>query len=438
MLHRVDEDSAPLDRAPPGIGAPAGSHSPAKCGPSRDSGGLSAPLDLCLSAGACYCFTSLIVALSLYFGVLFMRPPPYRPARQNAMEVLTASDAAHYLRICRDGYSYDPTMRSNVAFFPLYPLVARWLAEPLGMPPLIALMLVSNVCLLAALVALYAYARSRFAGVSPRAAGYAVIAAAVFPTGCFFRLAYSESLFLLLAIISLLAMQRRAPAWVAAGLVGAATAARPVGVALLAPLAIFLWDTRASNAKGLARVVLFTAIGCWGIVGYIIFQWRAFDEPWAFVVVQRHWGMRHAPSLAAKAWALATLEPVAAVYDAGSSVFWDGYDHEASPFFSLQFANPVLFIGALASITIGAARRWLDRYELAAALPLVLIPYVTRGYEMGMGSMGRFMAVVFPIYLVAGRLLARLPQELAGALLCVSACWLATLAALYASGRMVF
>jgi hypothetical protein len=52
--------------------------------------------------------------------------------------------------------------------------------------------------------------------------------------------------------------------------------------------------------------------------------------------------------------------------------------------------------------------------------------------------MGRFTAVVVPMYLVLGRLLARLPAPLAAALLCLSGFFLAAYAALFAAWHRVF
>jgi len=55
-----------------------------------------------------------------------------------------------------------------------------------------------------------------------------------------------------------------------------------------------------------------------------------------------------------------------------------------------------------------------------------------------MGSMGRFVSVAFPLYLVVGRLLAMLPAALGGVLLAMSAVLLAVYAALASAGYAIF
>ena len=86
----------------------------------------------------------------------------------------------------------------------------------------------------------------------------------------------------------------------------------------------------------------------------------------------------------------------------------------------------------------GSSGRWLSLEEVSLGALLLLIPYVTRAYEMQMGSMGRFVAVVFPIYLVLGQLLVRLPGPVRAALLSLSGLFLATYTALYAARYVVF
>jgi hypothetical protein len=54
-----------------------------------------------------------------------------------------------------------------------------------------------------------------------------------------------------------------------------------------------------------------------------------------------------------------------------------------------------------------------------------------------MESQGRFVSIVFPIYLVLGQLLARLPAPVALALVAASALMMAIHAATFASGYVV-
>src|SRR5205807_1571849 len=75
---------------------------------------------------------------------------------------------------------------------------------------------------------------------------YTLLAMGLLPTTFFWRMAYTESMFLCVAIVAMVAMGRRWPLPIVAVLVGLATAVRPVGLALLLPMAWHVWNTSAS------------------------------------------------------------------------------------------------------------------------------------------------------------------------------------------------
>jgi len=78
----------------------------------------------------------------------------------------------------------------------------------------------------------------------------------------------------------------------------------------------------------------------------------------------------------------------------------------------MAFANPIWLAIAVVLVMVGTMKGWLSRSEWIVAALLILIPYVLQGYRMSMHSQARFTSVVFPIYIVLGQLLARLPNWL--------------------------
>src|SRR5207253_3893895 len=102
--------------------------------------------------------------------------------------------------------------------------------------------------------------------------------------------------------------------------------------------------------------------------------------------------------------------------------------------FNLQFANSIYFLGSAGLIGIGCWKRWLTAEEVLVSVPLLLVPYVTRSFEMCMASQGRFAAAVVPIYPVVGQILARLPVALAVTLLAGAAALMTAYAALFGAG----
>jgi len=441
-------------------------------------------LDVWLSAAAYWYLTGLLAALGFSLGFYLLKPAAGAAGfDRDLLQAFTWMDGKWYKQIATEGYRYNPESRSNVAFFPVYPLIARGVIAVSGARAEAALLIVSHLSLLAALALLAFYVRRRHAAAPCELPDYTLLAAALFPTSCFFRFAYSESTFLLLAVLGMYAMLRRWRLGSIAAIVGLATAARPVGVALLAPLAIHIvrCSVPSLSRRGRAaehsqrarlrdiahigaRLAIYLPLACWGLAAFMAYQQYAFGDAFAAFKAHGHWGVRPDGPWSEKAESLATLAAVASVYDDDSPAFWMKADTHGIPWFSLQFANPILFAGAVVLIALGAwvrvddragkrgafgphgesaddrlpGSRCLSPEEWSLAAAMLLIPYVARAYEMGMGSMGRFTCVVFPIYLVLGHLVVRLPGALRAALFALCGFFLASYAALYAAGYDIF
>ena len=361
------------------------------------------------------------------------------------IDSLARWDGQHFASILSEGYTYQPGQGSRVAFFPAYPLIGRWVRRSFHLSDASALGLVSNGCFLAALVAMSGFVRARRALPSNSTArapvesttsvpDYTLLAMALIPITFFFRMAYSESMFLLVAIVSLYTMARRCPLPVIALAIGLVTAVRPVGVALLLPLAWHIGRESKSRGQALRRFVFILPLACWGVLAYMAFQYWKFGQPFAFALTQADWRIRSPGTVGDEILSLLSWQPVWSVYVPNAWGYWRDYGGVQNPLFNLQFANPIYFVGTAALVALGAWKRWLTAEEVLLSAGLLLIPYVTRAYEMCMASQGRFAAVVFPAYIVIGELLARVPMVVAVSLLAASACLMAAYAALFAAG----
>jgi hypothetical protein len=245
-------------------------------------------------------------------------------------------------------------------------------------------------------------------------------------------MAYSDSLFLLLAILTLYGLARQWPILLVAVFVGLATATRAVGVALIPPLLLVGWRRYCCLGRRFAVLTLAALVCLWGLAGYMIFQYTRFGEPLAFAKTQVHWRFREKSSLQEQLLAVETLEPFWSVYDESSPAYWRRHDYELGPAFSLQFANPIYFAGIAVLVSYGAWRRWLSVEEVLFAAGVLLIPYLSRSHEGCMNSHARYAMVAFPAYLVLGRLLGALPPLYTAAFLALSGFMLGTYAALFA------
>jgi hypothetical protein len=379
-----------------------------------------------------YYMTSFIVALGALLGTgLVLRSPATGHIFNDRAAPYANWDGQWYADIARNGYSYRTDDYSNVTFFPIYPLAGRLVTRVTGLGIEPALLAVSNVSLVGLFCMMARYVAVRYPEGSDDLAGWVLLALGLLPTTFFFRMAYSESTFLLIATLALFGMWREWPLGVIAGLVGLATATRPTGLALVPPLALHVWNRSATRRGFMLRMLWAAPLACSGLAAYIAYLNAAFGEPLAFAKAQVSWQLRPPAPSAERAWALITLEPLRALYDPSSRVRWWPVGRTFPPVLSLRAADPVYFLGSIALVVVGAARRWLDGREVLTAAGLLLIPYVATGYEQYVQSAGRYAAAAVPIYLVLGNLLARAPAPAAAAVAGLSAFLLGTYTALF-------
>jgi len=270
----------------------------------------------------------------------------------------------------------------------------------------------SNAALLGALILLAAYLRVRTPGDS-RLRLATLLLIGFWPVGFYFRIGYSESLFLLVLAVLLLGFWERWPAGLLAAIAGTLTGIRVVGIAASAAVLVrVLGDiARGSLARRIATAAVLALVSCWGLLAFMCYQQVRFGTPLAFADVQKNW-VFHTPGpddIPSKAARLGLLEPIWNVYVPGSSRFWGRFDENRIALLNLAFWNPTLFVLAVLAVLLGWRRGWLSGDESILGLGLLLIPYLTRADELSMGSHARFASVVIPAFVVLGRVISRLP-----------------------------
>lgn len=388
---------------------------------------------------ATYYLTTSVVLFGTVFGTDFLKPQSgIVPAGGPMIEAFLRYDGQHYRSICLTGYRYDPTQRSEVAFFPAYPLVARGVMKLTGCDPGWALLVVAHISLLLAFIGLHAYARLRAGEDSGSVPSYVLVAFGLLPPGFFFRMGYSESLFVCVCVAALLAMRSCRLPWLVALLCGLATAVRPVGIAVVPAFMFWSWTRSDSARTFLVRSLYLVPLASWGLLAYIAYQYCEFGDGLAFAKTQFHWRAHPDAPLWEKARALLMLEPPRDIFSPSSARYWADNDTHDNPLFSMTVANPIYFGLAAALVLLGAVKRWLNGTEALLGFGLLVIPYLTRGYDNSMFSSGRFATAVVPMYLVMGRLLVLFPAWLTALFGSLAGFMLGAYAALFAAGYMVF
>lgn len=152
------------------------------------SGANSAPWRRRLMAGVVvYGMTTFIVFLGSRLGS-DARTIGHHPAItfHDGCSVYLNADGRHYLSIARNGYDYDSSRASLVAFFPMYPLASRSIAWGTGLRHELALLVAAHVFLVGAFIVFALYVRQPQGRDEGRVVGFTLLAFGLFPPSFFF------------------------------------------------------------------------------------------------------------------------------------------------------------------------------------------------------------------------------------------------------------
>jgi hypothetical protein len=332
---------------------------------------------------AIYFSSRLVVFLAIEFAAVYL------PLRTNGLlqpgdrwyDHLLRWDSGWYIGIATQGYHYngDPNDQQAVAFFPLYPLISRFVALVAGISPAHALLLVANLAAVLAVLLLTKLVRREH---GDEVALLAVAFLSFYPGSLFLSAGYTEALALLL-ILSCFALLNDRRYVLAAAVAGLAVATRSVGIVLTPVLLWELWlrfgaDRRQFAWRAVACIVLATS----GLWIYMIYLGIAFGHPLAFADAQAAWHGN--VSLGSRLVAALTLQPLLRLHVADFSPA--GLD--------LWFLLLFLLLTALA---------WKRLSSLLGLfmLGVLMLPYLSlSGGPVGPPSMMRFCLLAFPAFIV--------------------------------------
>ena len=286
--------------------------------------------------------------------------------------ILGAWDAALHTVIAESGRT-----AALWAFYPLWAglLSAAHAVFP-GAPTVLVGAALAAALFLGALGALATAGPARVIPASGLGFALGVVLLAFTPASWTFHTAHTESLFLLLSLLALLAAA--GGHWLAASLLAAlACLTRNQGVIVaLAAVALVAEQTRSPRRAALTALLPGLAL-----IGFLAFQWLRTGDPLAFLHAQVNWAHARSP--------LDVLR-----------TFWFGNPWQNTNTGSI--ARLVFFLGALAaSVALARRDRILGLYCLASLALLPLQGELVNAF--------RFTAVLFPLHLWAGERLAATP-----------------------------
>lgn len=287
----------------------------------------------------------------------------------NALDLFHKWDSHQYLSIIQTGYSYIPGKMSNVAFFPLYPLLIKLFSAIFGHPVAIGF-IISNIALLLASIYFYKLIKLDYKDSTAMKSIFFLL---ISPVSFFFSIVYTEGLFLFL-VISCFYYARKKQWLLASILAGLATLTRgTIGFILIFPLLMEYFDLDFRNLKpDLKKIkssILYLLLIPASLIGFMIYLYIKFNEPLAFIKVQAGWG-----------------RGFSSIFTTLSSYIY------YPPFFQFLFLDSVIVsIVLILYLTFQKTRASYITYSI-----LLLFLYLS---TRQIYSIHRYVGVIFPLYL---------------------------------------
>lgn len=322
-------------------------------------------------------------------------------------------DGEHYMSIAIFGYK-----NLEQAFFPVYPKLIYFLSKPfyqsffnsLLFADLIGL-LISHLSFLIALVVLWDLLRIDF---SRKVAFLTLLSLLSFPTSFFFGSVYTESIFLLLTILSFYFARKKK--WFLCGFFGLiASATRVFGILLLPALLLEIWQERTSFKK--AFWILLIPLG---LLSYMYYQFVTVGDFLAFYHLQQIIGEQH---------------------QAGITLLPQIYFRYLKILFSFPISNS-LYQTILLEFLVGIIFFVLPIYGFFKGLRysyvfFALASFIIPTLQGSFSSMPRYVIVLFPSFIVMALILNTLQTKIRVVVILVSFTLLALETALFLRGYWI-
>ncbi|MFZ3069214.1 MAG: mannosyltransferase family protein [Microgenomates group bacterium] len=294
-------------------------------------------------------------------------------------------DGLHFLSIAEYRYDYPGKTDMSYAFFPVYP----WLIGTLNIfgSYIISGLFLSHLFFIAALFFLY---RLVLLDEKPRIAKSTIFLVLLFPTSVFFGSVYSESLFLLLAVLSFYFVRKKyfLLACLAAMI---ASATRITGIFLWPAIAYEFWLTYGKSLKrSLNPSAIWLALPPLGLLSYMRFQLEKVGDPLFFAHIQSVFTGRSTDKLILVHQVFYRYFRMLFLTDPASSVYFTVV---------LEFLSASLILGVL----ILSIRRIRFSYWF-----FILLSFVLPSLSGTFMSVPRYALVLFPVFIFLAKFLDRL------------------------------
>ncbi len=211
-------------------------------------------------------------------------PAPLTSVWQAGFDRWYRWDAIWYGSIAQNGYQYaGEQAASNVAFFPLFPLVNGVVSRLTGLPVPVSGPLVSSLMAFAACLLLYRLTRRETD--DPAAAARSVVYLLAFPVAYYLAIGYSEALYVL-CILGAFVLAREGRWWWCGAVAFLGGLTRLHGALLIVPLCYEYLRQRDLRLRKIRADLISVVGGPLGVLAFMGYLGLRFGQPLAHFQVQ--------------------------------------------------------------------------------------------------------------------------------------------------------
>lgn len=285
-------------------------------------------------------------------------------------------DSGWYASVARQGY----VMRdgeSDLAFFPIYPLLIRALHPIFSTNFFWPGQIISIVAAFGSLYIFYLLARFDY---SEKQSRLSLLYLITFPTSFFLVSVYSESTFLLLLLLSFYfaRKQKWLSVFVAAALL---TATRVIGVFIIPALIFEYLAQRNFKLTEIKKDVWFLLFTPLPFLGFLLFSYLKFDDALAPFFAQHDFARRF------------TLIPVHVWSYLHDAIYFTQTIKQGHYYIFYDLAALIIFFGLL----VWGWKRHLTRTSyIVFAFPALLLPV----FSGTLTSLSRYVLILFPVFFI--------------------------------------
>jgi len=365
--------------------------------------------------------TRVTVLLVGYLAVVTFGIQPgterFRVSQHEVANLLARWDVGWYLDIITLGYHWNgnPLQQQSVVFFPAFPTVTRLVGLLLGKQWLLAGLIVALSAFFVALLYFYRLASDL---LGPEKARVSVWMLAAYPFAVYFSVPYTESLYLLCAVMAFYHTTRE-QWWRAAAFGYVIALCRPNGFLIALPLGILVVQHMIRHRRVLRSALAPVVAPVAGILTYSLFLYLRFGDPLVWRKGQLAWGRTYV-----------------GVWSGVQALWTDRYDaiahhglyiYSSTSPYDLMYTVAALFVLVSVVPTVRRFGLAYGVFTLVNLLPPMLIG--------GMMSIGRMTSVLFPVFLWLG---AIVPPRYVPALIAAFCTMQGLVAALFFGWRPIF